>query len=98
MYSEVLFNHDLRFVIIVSVITYIFQVLDVFEVWGILKKKLSLSICKMNPTKSLAIQPFLSAKLVPKLLEENTRKTEEMTVFPIRPQIQDSLHNTSFSF
>lgn len=64
----------LRFVFILSMIIYVFQVLDMFAIWSILKIKLSLSICKMNPTKSLVIQPFLSEKLVPKLLEENTRK------------------------
>lgn len=65
------------FVFILSVIISAFQVLVMFGIWSILKIKLSLSICKMNPTKSLAIQPFLSEKLVPKLLEENTRKTED---------------------
>lgn len=42
----------------------------------------------MNPTEPLAVKSFLSEKLVPKLLEENFRKTEEMTVFPIGQQIQ----------
>lgn len=56
MYSEILFSHDkdmLKFVFIMSVITYVFQVLDVFGVWGILNKMLSLSICKINPINSL---------------------------------------------
>lgn len=86
----------LRFVFIMSVIMYLFQVLDMFGIF--LKKKNFPSICKMNPTKSLAIQPFLSKKLVPKLLEENAIKTEEMPVFPIGLKIQALLRNTSFLF
>lgn len=55
----------------------------------------------MNPTEPLTIKSFLSEKLLPKLLEENLRKTEEMTLFPVGQQIQALLgcmSKTAFQF
>lgn len=42
----------------------------------------------MNPTEPLARKSFLSEIIVPKLYEENFRKTEVMTVLAIGQQIQ----------
>jgi len=64
------------------------KVLGVILFFKKTKKKLFLSIRKMNPTEPLSIKSLFSEKLVPKLCVENLRKTKEITVFPISQQIQ----------
>lgn len=91
MYTEVLLSHNLRYV--KCLYLFFLCIACVSKVLGVIfyfffKKKLFLSICKVNPTEPLTIKSFLSEKLLPKLLEENLRKTEEMTLFPVGQQIQ----------